>query len=113
MSKVPETFQEVKTLVLKWLEKKQAYLTESDITTTILRDEINGLVVSLENTECMAEIVVEHPDFAPYRFISFEVAAIEENQAKIVYSWYDTTGTTDFEIIANLDNGIAYLNNCT
>ncbi|EAC2412726.1 hypothetical protein AF435_14520 [Listeria monocytogenes] len=59
----------------------------------------------------MAEIVVENSNFAPYRFISFEVAAIIENQTAIIYSWYDNDNTSKQEIEDNLKKGIDYFIN--
>ncbi|NPD12192.1 hypothetical protein HOY36_05160 [Enterococcus sp. MMGLQ5-2] len=54
----------------------------------------------------MAEIVVEKATYAPYEFISFEIAVFENNQAKISYSWYDIVDTPINEINKELDRGI-------
>jgi hypothetical protein len=62
--------------------------------------------VVLNFGECVADIVVEEPYFAPYRFVSFQALAMEDETLKTVHFWYDEEGTTVEEIIKNLDNAI-------
>lgn len=50
---------------------------------------------------CVAE-----PDFAPYRFVSFEAVAIVNGVHDIVHAWYDEGGTAIEDIIKNLNNAI-------
>lgn len=101
-------FQETKLLVIEWVAQNQAYFQGNGIKVEILRNEKEGYRASFENDICMAEIVVEQPYFAPYRFISFEIAAIKEEQVTIVYNWYDHKNTTTNEIRRNLKKGIDY-----
>lgn len=105
------TYQSVKSFVAKWIDKNKEDIKDKNISISILRDEETGLVVSFENEEVMAELVVEQPDFSPYRFVSFEVAAIEEDRAKIVYSWYDNDNTSQEEIGDSLQRGIDFIIN--
>ncbi len=57
------------------------------------------------------EIVVEIPSFASYRFISFEIVTLEENRAKIVYTWYDDENSTQDDIEKNLKKSVDYFVN--
>lgn len=104
-------FYEIKNLIIEWVQKNQKYFKDNNIEMNILRNETDGLVVGFENSSFMAEIVVENSNFAPYRFISFEVAAIIENQTAIIYSWYDNDNTSKQEIEDNLKKGIDYFIN--
>ncbi|MGG5342852.1 hypothetical protein [Enterococcus sp. AZ192] len=104
-------YQSVKLFIAKWIDENKENIEQKNISISVIRDEETGLVVSFENDEVMAELVVEQPDFAPYRFVSFEVAAIEDGRAKIVYSWYDNDTTTKQEIDNALINGIDFISN--
>lgn len=106
-------FNKVKLLVIDWFEQNQDNFKNGGLEVIILRNEDDGFVVSFENDIAMAELVVEEAGFAPYRFISFEVAAIAENQAQIVYSWYDSETTSENEIRRELNKGINYFINLT
>lgn len=104
-------FQSIKLFVATWIDKNKKDIEQKNISVSILRDENTGLVVSFENDEVIAELVVEQPDFAPYRFVSFEVAAIENDQAKIIYSWYDDDNTSEKEIADGIMGGIEFITN--
>lgn len=101
-------FQEIRLSIISWVEENKDYFKENKLNTIILRNENDGFVVSFENDVAMAELVVERPSYAPYRFVSFEIAALEEDEAKIVYSWYDKENTSINEIKHELKNGIDY-----
>ena len=105
------TYQSVKSFVVKWINENKEDIKDKDISISILRDDKSGFVVNFETDEVIAELIVEQPDFAPYRFVSFEVAAIEENRAKIVYSWYDNDNTFQQEIDDALKKGVEFIIN--
>ncbi len=104
-------FKKIKLIVINWVEQYQDYFEKNNIKMVILRNEGDGFVVSFESDTSMAEIVVENPEFAPYRFVSFEIVTIEDSQAKIIYSWYDNEYTSENEIREELKKGIDYLIN--
>ena len=60
----------------------------------------------IDSVNCMASIVVAEHDFAPYRFVSFEVAAIENGISTMPYSWYDECGSTIEKVIENLEKSV-------
>jgi hypothetical protein len=71
-----------------------------------IKDTEDCLFVILNFGECMASIVVAEPDFAPYRFVSFEAVAIVNGIHEIVHAWYDGESTAIEDIIKNLNNAI-------
>lgn len=101
-------FQEIRLSIVSWVEENKDYFKENKLNTIFLRNENEGFVVSFENDIAMAELVVERPSYAPYRFVSFEIVALEEDEAKIVYRWYDKENTSINEIKHELKNGIDY-----
>lgn len=97
-------FAKVKEVVAQWIKDKEDIL--KNVMIEIIKNNDECLYVILDFGECMAAIVVAEPDFAPYRFVSFEAGALVNGVHKTVYSWYDKDGTTIEEIINNLNNAI-------
>ncbi len=97
-------FVKVKEIVTQWIKDKEEIFKNVMIET--IENTEDRLYVILNFGECMAAIVVAEPDFAPYRFVSFEAGAIVNGIHKIVHTWYDEEGTTIEEIIKNLNNAI-------
>lgn len=100
------SFVKVKEIVTQWIKDNEEKFKNKNIVIQIVENNKERLYVILNFGECMAAIVVAGPDFAPYRFVSFEVAAIENGISTIPYSWYDEEGNTIEEIIKNLDKAI-------
>ncbi len=98
------SFTKVKEIVTQWIKDKEEILKNVMIETIENTEE--RLYVILNFGECMAAIVVAEPDYAPYRFVSFEAGAIVNGIHDIVHAWYDEEGTTMDEIIKNLNNAI-------
>ncbi|MBP2966618.1 hypothetical protein J8385_18670 [Acinetobacter baumannii] len=111
MSNEEKIFMEIKSLVIKWYENNQIYFKDNYVDTNVLCNEIDRFIASFENDLVMAELIVERANCMPYRFISFEIAGIENNQAKILYSWYDKYSDSEIEITKQLTNGINYIVN--
>ena len=100
------SFVKVKEVVTQWIKDNEERFKNQNIVIEIVENDKERLYVILNFGECMAAIVVAEPDFAPYRFVSFEVAAMENGISKMPYSWYDEEGNTMEEIIKNLDKAI-------
>lgn len=96
----------VKESVTQWLKDNKEKFKNKHIEIEIVDNTKEQLYIILNFGECMAAIVVAESDFAPYRFISFEVAAIENGIPIMLYSWYDKEGDRIEEITKNLDKGI-------
>lgn len=99
-------FVEVREAVAQWLNRNQGKLEKNNILAEILKDNKSCLRVELNFGELLAEILVEEPDFAPYRYVSFQAVDIINGVPQMVYSWYDEEGNTIEEIIKNLDKAI-------
>jgi len=100
------SFVKVKEVVTQWIKDNEEEFESKNIVIEIVENNKERLYVILSFGECMAAIVVAEPDFAPYRFVSFEVAAMENGIPTMPYSWYDEEGNTIEEIIKNLDKAI-------
>lgn len=75
----------------------------------VLTDRSDSYRVIFDTENSMAELYIGEPDFAPYRYVSYEVAAVVEDKgACCVYWWYDDETCTLQDIIANLDKGIRF-----
>lgn len=99
-------FIEVREAIAQWLDSNQEKLEKNNISAEILKDNKSCLRVELNFGELLAEILVEEPDFAPYRYVSFQAGDIINGVPQMVYSWYDEEGNTIKEIIKNLDKAI-------
>lgn len=111
MSDKEKLFQEIKSIVIEWCEENETYFKNNNINIDVLRNEKDGFVVSFDNDIAMAELVVEQASYAPYRFISFEIATVEADRGKISYSWYDNESTPKKELKEQLTRGINYFVN--
>lgn len=61
--------------------------------------------------DCAGEIIVCEPGFAPYRFFSFEVIAIENETVRHVAFWHDKEKDNADDILRMLDAGINFVTN--
>ena len=91
-------FVKVKEVVTQWIKDNEEKFKSNNIVIEIVENNKERLYAILNFGEHMAAIVVAEPDFAPYRFVSFEVAAMENGISVMPYSWYDEEGNTIEEI---------------
>lgn len=69
----------------------------------VVRSDDGGFRVFFESADKMGELMVAQPDFAPYRFVSFQILRTDEVP---VFCYYDSNGSTVSEILAQLDAGL-------
>ncbi|MBQ5450211.1 MAG: hypothetical protein IIT57_09255 [Treponema sp.] len=66
----------------------------------------------IEWERCMGELLVERPDFAPYRYLSLQVVATDTADFSFVYCWYDSEGDSleviEEKIIEGIEAGFNY-----
>lgn len=72
----------------------------------VLIDDINCFRAIIEWEKCIGEIIVDYPDFAPYRFISFNILASDSEEAKSIYYWLDKDGDSLDFIRAKICEGL-------
>lgn len=104
-------FDKIRTETIKWIEGNKGRFEEERVIVEVVKNNIDGYSVVFDLNNCMAKIDINHPDFAPYRYVSFEVVAIVDNVSKLIYSWYDDDSTNIGEILFQLNKGIKYATN--
>ena len=102
-------FVKVKECVAQWLKDNEDKFKSKNIMVEIVTNTEECLYLTLNFGGCMAAIVVAEPDFAPYRFVSFEAMRIVNGISDLLHFWYDEEGTTIEEIIENLDKAIEFV----
>lgn len=55
---------------------------------------------------CMIEVVVDEPDWAPYRNVSCLIVALVNNIPEVVYCWYDSDEDNISDILEQLNRSI-------
>ena len=86
------------------------WLRQTCLPAQVLTDREDSLRVILETENAMAELIVAQADFAPYRFVSFQILDIRrELRDGPVFCYYDNEGSTIDEILRELDRGAARL----
>ena len=100
------SFVEARKTVAKWLNSDLDRFKNNNISVEILKDNKHCLRVELNFGEVLAEIIVEEPGFAPYRFVSFQAGDIINGVPEMVHFWYDEENTTNEEIIENLNKAV-------
>ncbi|MBC1376151.1 hypothetical protein HCB45_12390 [Listeria sp. FSL L7-0091] len=106
-----DTYSDIRLSVIELIDSKKEHLKKNNIKLTIIKNEKDGYVVELDNDKCMAEIVVEEPACAPYRYVSFEVVSVVDGKVKTIYSWYDDETSQWNDMEKELNKGIQFLNN--
>lgn len=61
----------------------------SNIDFNIIIDSDKCFRMFCDSSKCIAEILVEKAEFAPYRFVKIEVLSTDPEAANPIYSWYD------------------------
>lgn len=99
-------FVEVREAISKWVKGNNEKFKNKNILLEILKDDDNCLRVELNFGELLAEILVEEPDFAPYRYVSFQAVGIVNGVPDLLYFWYDEEGMRIEEIIEKLSDAV-------
>lgn len=108
------TFSEIKRRVFIWSQKDvlKYMMKQDEIEISRNNDEI--LLIDLTFENCLAQLVVSIPSFAPYHFVSFEAMTLDSEKAQItgepeiVYFFYDSIDMSEKEVINALEIAIKY-----
>lgn len=105
------TFETVRNSILEWYEnhafKNTKYMQ-------ITKNEKTIIIIDLTFAHCLAQITINEPSFAPYKYVYFEAGtmesqkAMESNQLEIIHYFYDQEGMTVKEITDALDIAFKY-----
>lgn len=100
------TFDTIMTTTSNWIKStKNKY--KAQIKTEIIEHTDILYRVIFETEHSLAELIVNEPDFAPYRYVSFLVYSAKHlSEAIPLFSYYDNEESTIEEIIEQLNNGI-------
>ena len=101
-------FDKIRTEIIKWIEDNKSRFEKERINLEVVNNNRYSYSVIFDFNNCMVEIDINQPDFAPYRYVSFEMVAIVDETPKLVYSWYDDDNTNIDEILFQLNKGIKY-----
>ena len=93
-------FCDVLQAVRQWIDMAAC---RQGLGTDVVRCDDAGLRVFFESTDKVGELIVAQADFAPYRFVSFQVLDTDE---KPVFCYYDSECSTITEILGKLDEGL-------
>lgn len=98
-------FQEVIKIVKETLSKELAFHSEYYNKDVIL-DTDKCYRVIIEWKKCMGEIVIEQPEFAPYRYVSFKIVSCIDTDSLSLFCWYDSSDDSLDSIRAKIDEGL-------
>lgn len=93
-------FREVQQAVRAWFD---TVTCKQGIRVDVVRSDDGGFRVFFESADKMGELIVAQPDFAPFRFVSFQILRTDEVP---VFCYYDSDGSSVSEILAQLDVGL-------
>jgi len=99
-------FVEVREAISQWITSNNERLRNNNISLEILKDDKDCLRVELNFGKLLAEILVAEPDFAPYRYVSFQAVGVVNGVPNFVHFWYDEDGMGIKEVIKNLDKAV-------
>ncbi len=72
----------------------------------VFKNEIDGYRVVVESENCMGEIIVNRPDFSPYRFVWMEVLSSKCTEHKQVFVWADNESDCANDVIYQIGQGL-------
>jgi hypothetical protein len=97
-----EKFQSVKKHIEKWIKQQTANYNKQGIEVQIKIDNNDIFRVLFTSPLGIGELIINQPDYAPYRFVDFGIVYFDENSEEIF--WYDKSGDTVKTIIEALNN---------
>lgn len=105
------TFDTYLTTVRDWTNTiKQKY--EKQIKIDIIENSDILFRLDFETEYSIAELIVDNPYFAPYRYVSFLVYNVNQSsKAEPIFAYYDNEASTIKEVVTKLDDGIKALIN--
>ena len=98
-------FPKVMESVRMWFKSAQERCSQKTCA-EIVSDSDGVFRVFFESGGKMGELIVTQPDFAPYRFVSFQILRTDETP---VFCYFDSDSSSVREILENLDAGLQML----
>lgn len=100
--------------IFEWSQKNIfKYLKEHD-KMEIPKNNDDALIIDLTFDNCLAQVIVSNPTFAPYQFVSFEAMTLDSDKSQetgipeLIYFFYDTDKMSEKYVIKELEVAIRY-----
>lgn len=101
------SFESIKEAVCKWVnELEKRYPAGLSIEHIKNEPDVYMAFIYLKN--CGAQVIVNEPLWAPYRYVCFEVVSILGETVHPVFTWHDCGEDDMTDIIEALDCGISF-----
>lgn len=108
------TYEQIKERILKWSQNeiKRQYANYDFL--EVEKNEKEILLIDLTFKFCLAQIVVNDPDFSPYQYVSFEAMTLDSKKSQrtgepeLVYFFYDSNEMIEKEVIDELNFAINF-----
>ena len=108
------SYGEIKMQIFEWSQKDiLRYLKEQD-KMEIPKNNDDALIIDLTFDNCLAQVIVSNPTFAPYQFVSFEAMTLDSDKSQetgipeLIYFFYDTDKMSEKDVIKELEVAIIY-----
>lgn len=62
--------------------------------------------VNIEFDNCIGEVIVNRPNFAPYRYVKIEILSSIRDDFEYVFVWYDCDENSVEEILSHIREGL-------
>jgi len=108
MDRNNESFSKIKSAVLKWIKENEESIKLKGVKIEETECNENIYKIFLDFKNCMGEVLVTTPEFAPYRFVSIQIASLKEIESHLAYFWYDNENSTVNDILYNLEKSINF-----
>ena len=101
---------QIKEYVFEWY---RSYQNKSNCM-EVIKNEKDVLIIDMTFDNCIAQLIVNEPGFAPYRHVCFEALAlnslksIETRLPDLIYFFYDSIDLTVGEIVEEINLGVQY-----
>lgn len=110
------SYKEIKKRVFEWSKKDIFRCLSKQDEIKISKNNEEVLIIDLTFSNCLAQITVSDPVFAPYQFVSFEAISlynkVENSEVPdMTYFFYDTDKMQINEVMTELETGIRYCSN--
>jgi len=107
------SFEEIKSSIIDLYEELLSKVS-NDFDIELSKNEEDTLIIDFSFENCLAQLTVSKPSFAPYKNVSFEAMTFESEEAEetgypeLVYFLYDSDYILKEEIIEELNSAIKF-----
>jgi len=105
------TFHRLMEQIFLWAETTLPELLDETDSFIIRKKDRDVLHIELTHKNCLSEIIVSKPTWAPYRYVFFEASSFDSEGVELIYFFYDSDDVTENEIINELSCGVEYCSN--